>query len=307
MHQITNDKPLYKTLLEDLKMTQTTIIFSLFFSCMLCIISPANAIAAKSTNKPLSKHSNEEVVLGQHGVKKQPIPVVKSRKKSNEPLELDFAYGTCSDIDDPFETINRKIFTFNSVLDHFLLRPVAKGYRKMFNDNTRDKIDNALTNTKVPLTMVNNALQGEGNKALLSFWQFVINSTLGAAGTHDIAKAQNLHVEPQTLGSTLASYGFGPGPYIILPFYGSTNSRDVFDKTFANDKMNPLNAAINSNTKFAISMGTLVSDRADILPFTDHVSNTSPDPYVSIRTALHQRRESTLHYPPYYKCKKIKR
>lgn len=286
-------------------MKQITIIFSLFFSLLLCLTSPAKAIAPKSTNKPLSKHSNEEVVLGPRGVQKNHIPIVK--KTSNEPLELDFAYGTCSDIDDPFETINRKIFMFNSVLDHFFLRPVAKGYRKMFNDNTRDKIDNAFTNTKVPLTMVNNALQGEGHKTLLSFWQFVINSTLGVAGTHDIAKAQGLHVEPQTLGSTLASYGFGPGPYIVLPFYGSTNSRDVFDKTFANDKMNPLNYGLSTNTKLAISMGTLVSDRADILPFTDHISKTSPDPYVSIRTAIHQKRESTLSYPPYYKCKNIKR
>ena len=232
---------------------------------------------------------------------------IKHQQKSNEPLELDFAYGTCSDIDDPLETINRKIFIFNSVLDHFLLRPVAKGYRKMFNEDTRDKIDNTFTNAKVPLTMVNNALQGEGHKTLLSFWQFAINSTLGVAGTHDIAKARGLHVEPQTLGSTLASYGFGPGPYIILPFYGSTNSRDIFDKAFANDKMNPLNYGLNSNTRFAISMGTLVSDRAEVMPFTDHISNTSPDPYVSIRTALHQRRESALSYPHYYRCKNIKR
>jgi phospholipid-binding lipoprotein MlaA len=231
----------------------------------------------------------------------------KHVQSNNELVELDFAYGTCSDIDDPFEPLNRKIFMFNSVLDHFLLRPIAKGYNKMFDENTRDNIGNVFSNTKVPLTMVNNALQGEGNKTLLSFWQFVINSTLGVAGSHDVAKAQGISVEPQTLGSTLASYGFGPGPYIILPFYGMTNSRDMFDLLKANNVMNPVNYALGDNTKLAITAGTVVTERAYILPYTDHISKTSPDPYVAIRTMKHQNRESKVSYPSHYKCRNIKR
>ena len=226
---------------------------------------------------------------------------------SNKEIELDFSYGECSDIDDPWESYNRKVFMFNSIVDHFLLRPVAKGYRRMFNESTRDKIGNALDNTKVPLTMVNNALQGEGNKTLLSFWQFAINSTFGVLGTHDIAKAQGLHVEPQTLGSTLASYGFGPGPYIILPLFPGTGMRDALDAPFANGVMNPINHPLHPNVRLAISSGTIINHRADILPFTDHISKTSPDPYVAIRSSTHQNRESTLSYPSYYKCKNFKR
>lgn len=222
----------------------------------------------------------------------------------NKAIELDFDYGSCRDIDDPFEKINRKIFMFNSILDHFFLRPVARGYRVAVSEGVRDKISNALYNTKVPLTMVNNALQGEGNKTLLSFWQFLINSTLGVAGTHDIAKARGLHTEPQTLGSTLASYGFGPGPYIVLPFYGSTNSRDMLDTSVANKPMNPFQYGISSNASLGIGVGTLISDRADILPFTDHITRTSTDPYVTIRSAIHQRREKAVNYPAHYKCKK---
>jgi phospholipid-binding lipoprotein MlaA len=251
-------------------MKQTAIIFSLFF-ILIFHIAKAHAIA------------------------------------SNNEVELDFSYGACSDIDDPWESYNRKMFMFNSLVDHFFLRPVAKGYRKMLSESTRDKIDNALANTKVPLTMVNNALQAEGNRTLLSFWQFAINSTFGVLGTHDIAKARGLHVDPQTLGSTLASYGFGPGPYIILPFYKGTGMRDALDSPFANGAMNPLNPSLHPNVRLAISAGTLLSDRADILPFTDHISKTSPDPYVAIRSSMHQNRESTLSYPSYYKCKNFKR
>ena len=226
---------------------------------------------------------------------------------ANEEVELDFSYGACSDIDDPFEAYNRKVFMFNSILDHFFLRPIAKGYRHIFNESTRDKIGNAFDNTKVPLTMVNNALQGEGNKTLLSFWQFAINSTFGVLGTHDIAKARGLHVAPQTLGSTLASYGFGPGPYIIIPFFSGTSMRDALDAPFANGYMNPINYPLHHNVRLAISAGTIIDHRANILPFTDHISKTSPDPYVTIRSSTHQNRENEVSYPAYYKCKNIQR
>lgn len=226
---------------------------------------------------------------------------------SNKEVELDFSYGACSDIDDPFESYNRKMFMFNSIIDHFFLRPIASGYRKMLNESTRDKIGSALDNTKVPLTMVNYALQAKGNKTLLGFWQFMINSTFGVFGIHDVAKARGLHVERQTLGSTLASYGFGPGPYIIIPFFKGTGVRDALDSPFANGIMNPLSHSLNTKVRFAISYGTLISDRADILPFTDHISKTSTDPYTNIRSVTHQKRENELSYPPYYKCKHIKK
>jgi phospholipid-binding lipoprotein MlaA len=126
-------------------------------------------------------------------------------------------------------------------------------------------------------------------------------------GTHDVAKASGLHLMQQTLGSTLASYGFGPGPYIILPFFPGKGMRDALDSPFSNGTMNPFNHTLNPNVKTAISAGTLISERADILPFTDHVTQTSPDPYVTIRTATHQNRENELSYPSYYKCRNIKR
>jgi phospholipid-binding lipoprotein MlaA len=95
----------------------------------------------------------------------------------------------CSDIDDPFEKVNSKIFMFNSVLDHFILRPVARGYRNALSEDTRFRVGNALSNTQVPLSTVNNVLQLEGHSALLSFWQFVINTTLGIGGLENVAKA----------------------------------------------------------------------------------------------------------------------
>ena len=214
----------------------------------------------------------------------------------------ELSYGVCSDIDDPFEKLNRHIFTFNAVLDHFLLKPVARGYSNMFSDATKARVGNVLENTQVPLTMVNNTLQLEGHNILLSFWQFMINSTLGIGGIEDVARKNGLHVEPQTLGSTLASYGVGPGPYIILPFYPGTSFREMLDTPIANAAMNPLTYKLSRGVKKTITGARLVHERADILPVTDHIEKTSPDPYITIRSYNFQHREKQVRYPSHYRC-----
>lgn len=211
----------------------------------------------------------------------------------------------CTDLDDPLEKLNRKIFVFNSVLDHFILRPIAKGYTKALNDYTRDKISNFVDHVNVPLTVVNNILQGDGNNTLLSFWQFTINTTLGVGGFFDVAADVGLKTPPQTFGSTLARYGAGPGPYVVLPFFGSSNMRDIFDPLFFNSKLNPLKHQLHRDFSLPLTAVTLVQKRSEALPFTDYVTKNSSDPYVTIRSTAHQYREKNLRYPASYRCKRI--
>lgn len=210
----------------------------------------------------------------------------------------------CMDIDDPYEKFNRGVFAFNSVLDHFLLKPVARGYRNAANEEFRGKINNAVANTAAPLTMVNNVLQKDPHNALLSFWQFMVNSTFGIGGLENVAKKAGLQTKPQTFGSTLARYGVGPGPFIEIPFLGGRAMRDALDPVILNKVMNPLNYNISKNAEHSITGVKLVSDRSNILPFTEHVAKTSTDPYITIRSAIHQNREKDLNYPSYYRCKK---
>ncbi len=210
----------------------------------------------------------------------------------------------CSDIDDPFEKLNRKVFIFNSVLDHFILRPIAKGYTKVLNDYTRDKVSNFVDNVSVPLTTVNNVLQADADNALLSFWQFTINTTLGVGGFFDVAADFGLKTPPQTFGSTLARYGVGPGPYLVLPFLGSSNVRDMFDPLMFDSKMNPVKHQLHRDFAVTIGITKLVQKRSEALPFTDYLSKHSSDPYVTIRSTMHQYREKNLRYPASYRCKR---
>lgn len=208
----------------------------------------------------------------------------------------------CGDIDDPFISINRKIFMFNSILDHFILRPIAKGYKSILSQYAQDRVGNFIDNTSVPLTVVSNAIQLDPDNTLVSFWRFVINSTLGVGGIYDVATTLNVNSTPQTFGSALARYGVGPGPYVILPFFGGTNMRDIMDAPLFNTQFNPLKQAMHRDFQNTLTAVSLVHKRAEMLEFTDYITKNSPDPYLAIRSVMHQRREADLRYPAGYRC-----
>src|SRR5262245_44588012 len=91
--------------------------------------------------------------------------------------EKEFTYpagvidGGCQIVYDPYEKLNRKTFIFNSVLDHFILRPVAVVYRKTTNDYVKARVNSFMSNVATPLTSVNYALQGKATKSIKSLWR----------------------------------------------------------------------------------------------------------------------------------------
>jgi phospholipid-binding lipoprotein MlaA len=208
----------------------------------------------------------------------------------------------CNDLDDPFETVNRKIFYFNSFLDYISLKPLAKAYGKLVPSYTKNRIGDFVDNIYEPVTTVNYGLQGNLTKLLSSFWKFTINTTIGIGGMYDVSTGLGLNHKPQSFGATLAHYGAAPGSYIVLPLLGSTNMRDIWDVLAMDNNLNILTINAPSQARDIYSGTRLVHKRHDIMPFTEHVVKNSTDPYAAIRSALHQRRETIVHYPIGYRC-----
>jgi len=225
----------------------------------------------------------------------------------DDKYNYDYSAGNirCS-VYDPYEKLNRKIFIFNGALDTIILRPVTKIYIRFTNDYIKNRVGTFVSNISEPLSTVNYGLQGNGEGMFKSFWRFAINSTFGIAGLFDVASKVGLSPEQQTLGNTLAYYGVGQGPYIVLPIYGGMGARDVSDPLVSNNLLNPLKYAMHSDFKNAVTAGKVLDSRAAIMPFTDYVTQNSPDPYIAIRNAILDNRESKMVYPAGFRCPVVK-
>ena len=131
------------------------------------------------------------------------------------------------DVYDPLEPINRGIFWFNDKLYFYLLKPVAKGYRWVMPDPLMLGIGNFFSNLTSPMRILNAGLQGKFGDAGNELTRFAVNTTIGIGGFFDTAKDHfNLKKKDEDSGQTLGYYGIGPGPYLVLPFFGPSSFRD---------------------------------------------------------------------------------
>ncbi len=128
---------------------------------------------------------------------------------------------------DPLEPLNRAIFSFNLTLDKAILRPIATVYNAALPDPVRDGVRNFLNNLRTPIILANDVLRGEIGRAGDTVGRFLLNSTLGVGGLFDIASELGFDFHNEDFGQTLAVWGIGEGPYLMLPIFGPSNPRDA--------------------------------------------------------------------------------
>ena len=140
-----------------------------------------------------------------------------------------FTNVNSSEVNDPFEDLNRKTFEFNENLDKKILKPTAKLYSK-FPPRVKNGISNFFNNLEEVDTCINQLLQGKPKKSANDLTRFLINSTFGLAGFIDVASQMGLERHEEDFGQTLAVWGVGEGPYIMLPALGPSTLRDTLSK-----------------------------------------------------------------------------
>ena len=83
-------------------------------------------------------------------------------------------------------------------------------------------------------------LQGQPTRAGESICRFGVNTTVGVLGVMDPATGMGCPEHDEDFGQTLAIYGMPGGPYLVLPFLGSSFPRDAAGKIFVDHYFNPL-------------------------------------------------------------------
>jgi len=206
------------------------------------------------------------------------------------------------EIKDCFEKLNRATFAFNQGLDKALIKPIAKGYRKLPNPIQKGT-KNAVTNLSTLITIPNNILQGDVKTAMINTSRLVLNTTVGLLGTIDVANKMGFpKYEKEDYGQTLGKWGVGPGCYLVLPVLGPSSIRDTagsFANVLGGDPW--YNASIHGNNQF-LSEGAYiaskalsgVSFRADNIESFENLEKNSIDFYASLRSLYLQDRENKI-------------
>ena len=196
---------------------------------------------------------------------------------------------------DPLEGWNRGVFAFNEGVDKAILEPTAKGYRAITNEPVRDGVSNFLTNLNQPVVFANTILQGKPVAAVDTAARFLVNSTVGIVGIFDPATSASIPEHREDFGQTLAVWGVSNGPYLMLPFMGPSNLRDLGGRG-VDAAFNPLNyAEFEGDTEFRVTTTVvgLVAAREGVIEEFDALRD-QPEPYIALRRLYTQQRTAAI-------------
>jgi phospholipid-binding lipoprotein MlaA len=216
-------------------------------------------------------------------------------------VALALSLSACASTDpsgqnDPYEQTNRTIFSFDQKIDHAVARPVAVFYNHAMPQFARNGIHNFLTNLDSPVVFANDLLQGETTRAGVTLHRTVINSLLGLGGFIDIAAKRGYPYHDEDFGQTLAVWGADEGPYLVLPFAGPSNPRDLVG-VGGDIAMDPFTYMKwnNSTLYMMIRSGAEVIDlRARNVDNLDSIERSSVDLYATTRSLYRQHRNAEI-------------
>ena len=193
------------------------------------------------------------------------IPSLESRK----PVQTTQAFQRQNKLPDPMEKINRSAFRSTILFEKILLRPLAKGWRKIPRPLTAPII-NFSRNLSRTTDFLNALAQGNPKRASEVFFSFVLDSTLGFGGLINLSKHVGIPQVEEDFGQTLAHYGIGHGAYFVSFLLGPSSIRDtvgdavdftanIFGKQYLNPYWNPLDYLLFVETGASVGISTGVS------------------------------------------------
>ncbi|MFC6297130.1 VacJ family lipoprotein [Pseudomonas sp. CCM 7893] len=189
--------------------------------------------------------------------------------------------------DDPWESFNRPIFTFNDTVDTYALKPLAQGYQFVTPQFVQDGIHNFFRNIGDVGNFANDVLQLKPHAAGVDTARLLVNTTFGVLGFIDVGTKMGLQRNDEDFGQTLGHWGVGSGPYVMLPLLGPSTLRDAPSK-YVDSYTQPyryMNDIGWRNSTFGLN---IVDTRASLLSSEKLISG---DKYTFIRNAYLQNRE----------------
>ena len=194
---------------------------------------------------------------------------------------------------DPWESFNRGVYSFNEATDKYFFDHVAKGYDTI----TPDFIDNGVTNFFSNLGLIpdfaNSLLQLKFDKAVNNLVRFMINSSWGLFGFNDVVGSA-VPKGNEDFGQTLAHWGLGSGPYVVLPFFGPSSVRDTTGFV-ADGFMSPVFYLESDKARGGLIALNYIDFKSDLLSAQDMIDEAAVDEYEFIKNAFFEKRRDQIN------------
>jgi len=197
---------------------------------------------------------------------------------------------------DPLESMNRSVFSFNESLDENIVKPLADGYSNVIPDPLQKMVGNFYSNLDDIGVIFNELLQLKFREAGSVTVRFLINTTLGFGGLINYGEDYGFPKRNEDFGQTLGYYGVGSGPYIVFPIFGGFNLRQAAGG-LVDLGTNPIfyTGFISAGIGPAMGALTAIDTRAQLSEEEEIINEAALDKYEFIRDAYMQRRRSLIY------------
>ncbi len=228
------------------------------------------------------------------------VSAISSGEDALEDDDLDDGFDVFDEevgpVYDPIEPFNRAMFMVNDKLYFYVLKPVAGGYSRVVPEKGRVAVRRFFTNLLTPVRFVNSVLQFKFEAAGTELVRFAINTTVGVLGFMDPARDRwRIFLVREDFGQTLGAYGAGPGFYIMWPVIGPSSLRDTVGWV-ADLFLDPTTYIFAADPWVGTGVKAYerVNDTSLEIGTYEAIKKEALDPYVFIRDAYHQHRESLV-------------
>lgn len=204
------------------------------------------------------------------------------------------ACATTSQSNDPLESYNRAMYSFNDFADDAILKPIAQVYDAVTPDPISLGVSNYFSNLNEVTVILNDLLQLKVGQAFHDTGRFVLNSTVGFAGIFDVAGYAGYEKHDEDFGQTLGVWGVESGAYLVLPFFGPSNVRDSFG-LIGGFHTDPIAHIDHVPTYNELTITRIVDSRYSLLGAKKVLDEAALDEYAFVRDAYAQRRENLIY------------
>jgi phospholipid-binding lipoprotein MlaA len=188
---------------------------------------------------------------------------------------------------------NRRVFAFNEGFIRWVMRPISRAYQAVLPEFLREMVARGFDNLESPVIFANDMMQLDPCRAGRTITRFVLNTTVGIAGTFDVASEMGLPRHDTDFGETLGRWGVRSGSFLMLPVLGPSTARDTLGE-LVDTALRPEIWLLGGFPQLALTGGDGLSTYDIQAERLDALRDTSIDFYAALRSAYLMDRDAKI-------------